>query len=184
MPITRKENENSLFKELGNDSEEALIQIGLVYFSSLIEASFKVCKNRTLAKEIAVDTVRSLWENRVKVSQHKNPSAWLLKTIKNKSLNELKSLRRNKKMTLEENQHIPITENIQQNLEAREFAKQVNKAIEKLAPKQKEIIRLVLDGLSRKEIAKQLNRSESTIKNQIYKVYKNLRKIMKNYPEY
>jgi RNA polymerase sigma factor (sigma-70 family) len=184
MPIPPTHNELSLFKELGEGSEEALIRIYVLYYSRLAEASFRVCADRFLAKEIAFDSLQALWNNRIKVSGNDNPQGWLLKCVKNKTLNALKSERRRKTMSLADKEDIPAPANIQQNLEAKEYAKQVNGAIEKLAPKQKKIIKMVMEGFNRKEIAKDLSISESTIKKQIYNAYKNLRKILKDYPRY
>jgi DNA-directed RNA polymerase specialized sigma24 family protein len=145
MGIPSANNETSLFEELGKGSEEALIRIHMLYYSRLAEASFRVCADRELAKEMALESLQALWNNRIKVSEQDNPQGWLLKTVKNKTLNALKSQRRRKTMLLGDKEEIPGQTNIQQNLEAKEYTRQVSQAIQKLAPKQKNIIEMVMD---------------------------------------
>ncbi len=186
MAIQSKHEGNALFQELGKNSEEALMRIHEQFFSQLMEYSFEIVIDKELAKEIAMDTLQILWQNRKTVASMVNPVGWLFKCAHHKSLNELKAKRRKNIVSMSGDYDPEGPGNIENELEAKELSSFINLAMEKLPAQQKKIIQLSKDyGMNRKEIARHCNISESTVKNQITEARRHLRntleQLFKNY---
>ena len=180
MPAPPTHENNALFKELGKDSETALARIHKLYSPLLMACSFQILADKRLAEEIVMDTLLVLWQNRKIVSEMNNPSGWLSKCVYHKSINELDSKKRRPTVSISDELGLSAPDNIQTDLERKEFSQHINQEMEKLPPGQKKIIQLrKYFGLSRKEIARLYKVSEGTVKKQIDNAYKNLRKIMK-----
>ncbi len=170
-----------LFQSLGKGSEDALKIIYARCASQLMDYSFGIIADKDLAREVVMDTLHALWENRKAVSKMDKPVGWLFKTAYHKSLNKLRSEKRRRIDPIGDDLVLADAVTHGHHLELKEFHRQVDQAINQLPEQQQKIIRLSRDhGLSRKEIAAHCKLSESTVKNHITKAYKKMRSILGN----
>ncbi|MDP4129792.1 MAG: sigma-70 family RNA polymerase sigma factor [Bacteroidota bacterium] len=187
MPAGSSNNDNALFKKLGNGSQLELKPIYARYFSSLMKYVLRFVLSTEAAKEITMDVMELLWINREAVAEMDKPLSWLFTCAYYGALKYLRDKRKKAFIVpLEDGFNPPAPDKVEEiGLEARQLSQRIAIAIEQLPPRQKEIIQLKNDyGLNRKEIAEQLHISESTVKNQITEANKKLRKLMADISHY
>lgn len=181
MAISPIEINADLFRELGKGSEEALKLIYTRCASQLMDYSFGIIADKDLAREVVMDTLHALWENRKAISKMDKPIGWLVKTTYHKSLNKLRSEKRRKVDPIEDDLVLADADTRIHHLELNEFISHIDYAINQLPEQQQKMVRLARDhGLNRKEIAAYCKLSESTVKNHITRAYKKLRQILGN----
>lgn len=155
-------------------------QIYSRYYDGLATRSFQILANEALAKEAVMDTFLTLWINREEVAAMEKPVAWLYECTTHKSLNILRSEKRRKTVNMDDSLELPQPTSMEKEIDAREMARLVQKAIDLLPPRQREIFRLVKEkGWTRDQVAQQYNLSENTVKNHITDAQHSLRRILK-----
>ena len=186
MATNFNDNDNTLFVKLGKGSQKDLMAVLERYFSPLLHYISRVVLNRETAKEIVMDAMEILWENRISVATMEKPYSWLQKCAFNGSLKYLKTKSKNAFVVpLKEDFNPPAADKLEYGLEAKEFSDRIFLLIDQLPPRQKEIIRLkIYDNLTREQIARRLHISESSVKNQITEANKKLRKLMEDISKY
>ena len=186
MATRFNDNDNTLFIKLGKGSQKDLMAVLERYFSPLVLYIFRVVLNREIAKEIVMDAMETLWEKRISVAAMEKPYSWLQKCAFNGALKYLKIKSKNGFVVpLGEDFNPPAADKLEYGLEAKEFSEHIAVLIDQLPLRQKEIIRLkIYDNLTREEIARRLNISESSVKNQITEANKKLRKLMEDISKY
>ena len=137
-------------------------QQGLVYFAN------QYLKNEDESIEIVNDSFMAIWERRESLKLDDSVKAYLYTTVRNKCLNTIK------RVNPEQYSHDVSTISlgsaitVQHDMEAEETAEKLNKAIEKLPPRCKEVFLLSRkEGLSYKQIAQALDLTVKTVENQI-----------------
>ena len=148
-----------LIKE-GNDL--ALQVLFDKYYDTLLELAMHFLKNISLAEEVVADTFLKLWEKRETLSIQQSPKAYLLRAIKNASLNMLKKEQysfRQAASKEETDSHNP--ESI---IQYNQLFQQVDQLISEMPTQRQLVFRLNrLDGLRYKEIAELLDISVETV---------------------
>lgn len=148
-------------------------QEGLVYFAN------QYLKNSDESIEIVNDAFMAIWERRETLKLDDSIKGYIYTTVRNKCLNAIKKV--NPEQYAEDVQEISRSSeyNIQHNLEAEETEGKLNRAIEALPPRCKEIFLLSRkEGMSYKEIAKTVDVSTKTVENQIGIALKQLKVVM------
>lgn len=177
MPEHFKNNDTELFAQLAADSQPALHAIAMRYEKMLMLRIEQIVHNPEWAREVLSDTIHTLWINRKEVAEKINPVAWLVVTARHKAINMIRNEKRKRTSSIEQFPLIESTYRIEIEIEEKELKKLIDLAAEKLAPREKLVYTLsIKNGLSRKEIAMQLNVSENTVKNQLRNAMIHLRK--------
>ena len=164
------------FGKLGKGSEAALNDIARLYKKEILFAIKRIVQHDELAKEIFMDTLQTLWEQKKAVAKMEKPVGWLLTIARKKAINKIRDEKVRSTVNPGELPLLKSTDNIEAAMEERELQKYIAMAEEKLPPRQRKVYRLrIRNGLSYKEIAKECGVSEHTIRNQLSKAMKILR---------
>jgi RNA polymerase sigma-70 factor (ECF subfamily) len=157
---------SSIYSKLDKDCFERLFK---ELYTPLCRYCLQFLRRTDLAEEIVQEQFIVLWEKRNEINITTSYKAYLYKSVKNRSLDYLKS--KFAKLTFEseeESIHIPFDTNPFEQAHQKELEKMIEKAIESLPQKCYAIFSMSRFGeLSNKEIANQLNISEKTVENQI-----------------
>jgi RNA polymerase sigma-70 factor (family 1) len=166
-----------LFKEIQEGSLPAFDELFLNYYNRLAAFAQQYVKRREYAEEITSELFVKLWLKRDSLSHISDPGVYLFISIKNASLNQLRSISKRTNIPVEEEKHEPsLNPHISgSDLERKELALKLNKAVEALPEQRKIIFRLVKEnGLKCREVAQILNISKRTVENQMFKAVKTL----------
>ncbi|HSC37768.1 MAG TPA: RNA polymerase sigma-70 factor [Chitinophagaceae bacterium] len=158
-----------LFARLSTGDEDAFRQIFHAFNSRLSYAIFRLVKSETETEEIIQEVFLRLWVNREKLPGIENPGGWLHTIASNLALSSLRrqATRRKNMQAISASADIHTDEPAMQ-LDAKEIQHIVQEAIAQLPASRRQVFILSRQqGLNRREIAKQLNISESTVKNQL-----------------
>jgi RNA polymerase sigma-70 factor (family 1) len=168
MALSEKE-ELELLKNASKQSFEALYHR---YSGKLYNFVMKVSKgDNYMAEELVQRTFIKVWGNRESVNSEKSFISYLCTIAKNMLLNEYEH--QTIQFIYEEYIKVKSAENencTEKEVDKKLLEEYIDKLADKLPPKRKEIFILSRkEGFSNKEIAKQLNISESTIETQLSK---------------
>lgn len=132
-----------------------------------------------LAEDVVQDVFISLWQKRSSLSEIENPPAYLQRITRNRCIDELR------KLQTEQNTKSAVWEQLQQNQTianasaSRELGGLINKAIEQLPPKRKEIFLLSRNtDMSYQAIADVSGLSKNTVKSHLQLAIKEVREYL------
>ena len=126
MATNFNDNDNTLFIKLGKGSQKDLMAVLERYFSPLLHYISRVVLNREIAKEIVMDAMEILWENRISVATMEKPYSWLQKCAFNGALKYLKIKSKNAFVVpLKEDFNPPAADKLEYGLEAKEFSDRI-----------------------------------------------------------
>ena len=171
-----------LWEEFRKGSEAAFIEIYNQYFQVLYEYSFRLSSNKPLCKDSIQDLFYKLRQNRSSLPSVQSPKAFLIKSIRNQLLNEIKKSKRS--ATLNEasiNQSFLVTPSHETVIIARQFSqsqlRRISWAIAKLTEHQREAIHFFFyEELGYAEIADIMGmKSTRAARNLIYRSLKAIR---------
>lgn len=136
-----------------------------------------------LSKDIVQDVFIKVWEKRVPYNCENTIRAFLYTSVKNKSLDYLKSKRVKMTDTLSDKKiEIVDTDSMfLKEVAVSEISSHIDKAINTLPKKCAVIVRLSISEYTNVEIAEKLNISINTVKTQKKIGYEKLRPLLKNY---
>jgi len=146
-------------------------------YVDLVRYCLQFVKERETAEEIVQDLFVYVWEKRNDIEIRTSVSSYLYKSIKNKSINYLKSKFARIEFT-DESALFNISEftNPEQQYQARELEQRIDLAMKSLPEKCFDVFYLSrFSPLSNKEIASSLNITEKTVENQITIALKRIR---------
>lgn len=153
------------------------LYIGLCLFAN------KYLNNMELSKDIVQDAFIKIWEDKIEFHNETNVKSYLYTTVKNKSLDYLKSKQYRATDRIQEG-HL---ENIEKQsfflreVVIMEAAQIIENAVQTLPNKCAQIIRLAIKEHSNAEIAEALQISINTVKAQKKIAYKRLKPLLKGY---
>ena len=171
-------NEDRLFKAIKLD-KTSFDQIYKQYWSKLYIYAFNVLREKEICEDIVQEIFIDLWAKRDNV-QITDLNSYLYQSVKYQIFNHFRKSKYKKQLLIKFN--LMNTQNgIDELYEEKELNVQLKDIISKL-PKQRRIIFKMsrYDGLSNKEISENLNISLQTVKNQISKSLKFIRRSLKN----
>ncbi len=174
-----------LVKELKGGSYSAFDQLYEIYADLLYGYTLDLIKSPYEAKDILQETFLRIWINRDNISTEYPFKAYLYKIARNLILNsfrkQMNSIAFENYISSEEYQK-NIDNNIEKEIYFDEFYQNLEKAKDALPDRQKQIFELSREqGMSITEIAKDLNISEQTVKNQLSLALKTLREKLSQY---
>jgi len=177
-----------LVKELKDGSYRAFDQLYEIYADLLYGFVLDLTKSPTEAKDILQETFLRIWINRDNISTDYPFKAYLYKIARNLILNsfrkQMNSIAFENYISSEEYQKY-ADNNIEKEIYFDEFYQNLEKVKDALPDRQKQIFELSREqGMSITEIAKDLNISEQTVKNQLSLALKTLREKLSRYSSF
>ena len=160
----------------------AFEQLYRFLYSRLIRFSVYYVGDKQAAEDLVTEVFVKCWENRTSGTTVLNPESYFFIAVKNQSL---KHLKKNSSVTFidlaDVDEDVSATAQTPQYLlETKELHKQLNLAIESLAPQAREVFRLIKEGgMKYKEVAELLNISPRTVQTQLFRAIAKLRLILK-----
>jgi RNA polymerase sigma-70 factor (family 1) len=169
---------NVLFlRVIEHDDYKAFEDIFKNSYYSLCNFSNKLVHSRELAEEVVDDVFYNLWKNRKKIQINTSFKSYLLTAVKNRSLDYLRKLKKERNLAIENAAGIACNQSIaSETMAFEELSRKIEKAIQAL-PKQCKLIFLLSrdQELKYKEIAEMLNISIKTVDTQMGRALKHLR---------
>jgi len=178
-------NYTTIFFTLSEDKTYNINTLTEVSFEFIFKSSFKgLCyfaqryvKDLDTAKEIVQEAFINLWEKRDSIDLSKSVNSYLTTTIYNRSLNYLRDNKKfNKDILTFENLYSFNNQDTGDKLVAAEINLKINKAIEELPEKCREVFHLSrFENLKYRQIANKLNISIKTVETQMSKALQHMR---------
>ncbi len=176
--INTKEISPELVGRIREGDVSAYKLVFTTWWNPLLNFANRIVKDVEQSENILQDTFLYIWENRSKLNPDQNLKTYLFTTVRNKSLNHLRSSGESKKSD-EDIAEIEDDRSIHAGLENLELGEAVKKAVNKLPDKCKEIFELSrYDNLTYREISETLGISQKTIEAQMSRAYRKLRALL------
>ncbi len=165
---------------LSKGSEEAYYLLFYTYFKPLTAFATKLLGDQEAAKDLVQEVFGSLYEKRNDLNIKGSLKSYLFTAVNNKALNEIRQIKLHRAHHLEiayrQNETFPPNKD----LELADLQAQIDKLIEKLPARCREIFELSrFQKLSNEEIAGRLGLSKRTVETQISIALKHMRKGLK-----
>lgn len=170
----------SLFTRVREDDYEAFQIIFRVSYRRLCAYSKQMVSSPELAEEIVDDVFCNLWQNRKKIHIASSFQSYLNTSVRNRSLDCLRKLKREKIFQLDKAERVPCGQSIAtESLVYEELRVQIERAVTRLPEQCRIIFRMSREqDLSYKEIACRLNISVKTVDTQIGRALRSVRQFM------
>lgn len=174
-----QKNEIALYWQASkNGDQQAFRKLFDLLYPSLVSTAYRYVQSEDLAKDFAQEAFLELWKRRQQLDIQISVSAYLSRTVVNKSLNHLKSSKRIDYLG-EAPEPLGASEMMtaQEKMEQEEEYQELYQAIDQLPDRCRVIFVMSrFEELSHKEIASKLDISTKTIESQITRAFKMLRK--------
>jgi RNA polymerase sigma-70 factor, ECF subfamily len=162
--------------------EGAYDSVFRTWYPVLVRVATALLREVDAAEEVAQDVMLELWRRRHLLDADVSLRAYLLRSIRNRSLNHLRHLRvrRQSEAEIEATYNAPLGSD--QPIVAKELADAVQTAIRELPPRCREVFELSrVHGLKYAEIAETLEISQKTVEAQMGKALKLMRQRLANW---
>ena len=178
-----KSEELKYLKELGDDSKGAFDELFRHYYPKLKNFLLAMLKDEEEAKDVAQSIFVKVWAKRKSISEVRFFSAYLFRMAKNAVYDCYDRNQIREYSLLEKESVIPFHESpIEDSLYASELEELINIAISGMPERRREIFLMSRqDGLSNKEIAKELDINQRTVENQITTALSMLREVVTSF---
>jgi RNA polymerase sigma-70 factor (ECF subfamily) len=156
--------------------EGAYDSVFRTWYPILVRVATALLREIDAAEEVAQDVMLELWRRRHLLDTDVSLRAYLLRSIRNRSLNHLRHLRvrRQSEAEIEATYHAPLGSD--QPIVAKELSDALQSAIRELPPRCREVFELSrMHGLKYAEIAEALEISQKTVEAQMGKALKLMR---------
>lgn len=152
-----------------------------MFQKELTYLALSIVHHKETAEEIVNDSFLKIWNRRDKFNSIKELKSYLYITVKNGCLDFIKSPKNNTSLFVQAEEYsVPSLENIESKLIYSELLGLLMREIDKLPEKQRKVFVLsYIDGLSVKEIAKEMNISENAVSINKYEATKTIRTLFK-----
>ena len=179
-------SDKEICHQLQNDDKDILKYLFDSYYENLVRFAISLISNNEVGEEIAQDVFVNIWNNRKQFSIESSLKAYLFTSVRNRSINHLKS-----KYEKIKHQDISKIRNLQtgsladQDIQAEQLQEIISEAIAKLPEKCKIIFNLSRNSdLTYNEIAEKLSISNRTVQAQIGIAIKRIKEHLNNHWEY
>lgn len=164
------ENLNHIAAKLHQGDKNALSSLLDDHYYIFHSYALKIIGDKTISKEIVLDTFTNLWINRSKLSKVSDFRSYIYSSIRNGAVDYIRKFRRSDIESLSDNYNhiLEIKQTPEDIVVSEQELSKINEAIDQLPPRCKEILYLVKEEkLKYKEVAKILGISERTVENHI-----------------
>jgi RNA polymerase sigma-70 factor (family 1) len=177
MTAYSKFTDEQLVAFLKNGDDRAFAEIYRRYADKLAGFAASKLFNLDDARDILHDIFVKLWENRGEIHITANLQSYLFAIVRHRIIDKIrKNVTREEYAAVRQSLANVFSESLEEEIEARELKAAINKSLDQLSPRVKEVYKLSREeGLSNREIAEKLNVSEQTVKNQLTTALKHLR---------
>ncbi len=184
MKINMTENQSQqLWKQVCEDDNINSFQtLHGLHYRLLCDFVFSYLKEKELCEEVISDVFVTIWQKRKDLQDIRNIKSYLYTCSKNHSIDLIRknSIRIQTDSNLYEIEIPDVDTNTLPTLEMKEFREYLQKAVDELPPKCKQIFKMMNnDQLSYNEIAEILSLSRKTVEAQMSIAYKKLTHILK-----
>lgn len=180
---------SELYQLIAEGDEQAFNVLYERHWRKLFRFLYRMTKSREMAEELTADVFLKLWIGRELVPEIHNMDGFLYQVAHRKALDFLKLAAREsslqKVISLQMIGEIAeSTEQPDKHLMEEEYRRIVEAAILQLSPQRKKVFTLSREeGMTHKEIARQLNLSPGTVKRTMSDALESIRRYLKEHPE-
>ncbi len=172
------DDELRFISDINAKKENAWKRLYQNYYPALCNYASRIIQDEVIVEDIVQESLINLWDSSATFQNIRSLTGWLYQAVYTRSLNTIRDQARTNKL------HQNLWESVKEEL-TEEMA--INSAIEEeilhkfrtiitqLSPQQQEIMKMSMDGMKVKEIAKVLNVSENAIKMQKKRAYSVIR---------
>ncbi len=177
MKAKKLSSEHQLFSQMIQGNELAFEQIFHHYNARIYPFMLKKTKSHHLSEELVQELFIKLWEGRGKLTDVKNPDAYIFSMAAHALLNHWRKVSRDTDMRNRLWQELCRFSNLTDDaVDYKESKSIIQAAVELLPPQRKKIYLMSrIEGMSHEEIARILNLSRSTVNNQLSQTLKFIR---------
>lgn len=170
-----------MLKDLANSDEQTFRVIFDHYKGPFHATAFKMTRSAGIAEEIIQEVFVTLWMKRKLVADADNPEGYLFTILHNSIYSHFRKLAQERRLESKlEQQREYSYNNIETILIEKEDRTILENVINQLPPQQRLIYKLAKqEGISREEIATQLNISPNTVRNHLSAAVEHLRTCLK-----
>lgn len=166
-------NEKGLLHRIAAGDEKAFRIFFDLYKERFYAVVLKMAGSDAVAQEMVQDIFLKIWQNRASLSEINNPEAYFFTSLYRQVYRHFKKLALDKKLVSILSQSPGFNNITDETLLARESERVLNEAVAKLPPQQQTVFRLSRQqGLSREQIATELNLSPNTVRNHLAEAIK------------
>jgi len=166
------------------DRPVAFEELFRLHYTELCRYALRLTRNEEVAEEVVQEVFISFWERRNEITITHSVKAYLISSVRNRSINYLKLQlpKDRKKEEIEEHNSGASVEDTSAGIEYKELYDLIQHAITSLPEKCRAIFVLSREeGMTYQQIADQLNLSLKTVENQMSIALKKLRSTMKSH---
>ena len=168
--------DQELLAKVKAGEEGAFDEVFRLWYPTLVRVAAALVHDHDAAEEVAQDVMHELWRRREALDSSVSLRAYLLRSIRNRSLNHLRHLRVRRESETEVEALYDAPLRADQPIIAKELADAVQVAFEDLPPRCREIFELSrIHGLKYAEIAESLGISQKTVEAQMGKALRVMR---------
>ena len=169
-------DDRELLERVRAGDEAAYDTVFRAWYAPLVRVAGALLKDTDAAEEVVQDVMVELWRRRHVMDTGITIRAYLLRAVRNRSLNHLRHLkvRRDTTVDVEAMYDEPVASD--QPVVARELGEAVRVALDELPPRCREVFDLSrVQGLKYSEIAETLGISQKTVEAQMGKALRHMR---------
>ncbi|MDN5204244.1 sigma-70 family RNA polymerase sigma factor [Fulvivirgaceae bacterium BMA10] len=172
-----------LWNLIRKDDSEAMIKLYKRHYHILYSYGMKICRSKELTKDCIQEIFTNIWASRRTLNKVKIVRSYLLQTLWNKLVGELKkNSKRNdiiQKQVYQSDIIFSHEDKLIDEENESELMKRLSNSISSLSKSQKEMIfMLFYEGLSYKQIAEKKSVNYQSVKNLSHKTIKKLRELI------
>jgi RNA polymerase sigma-70 factor (family 1) len=176
-------NEKALLQQIAQGKETAFRIVFDHYRDAIYSFALKVVRHEMLAEEIVQDVFVKIWINRSGLPEVRQFADFIYIIARNHTFNCLRRLARERKLNSTTTEELQIAGvSAEATVLQRDYDRLLQQAVARLPPQQKLVYTLSREhGLSREEIAEQLNISAGTVKAHMGQALRTIRQYFKTY---
>ena len=177
MPLDNLYTDRILLQQVANGDMLAFRQLFDLYKLRLFSFVLQMTHSKVDAEEIVQEVFTKLWEIRTDLIHVDYPGKYIYTIARNKTLNHLTKLARDRQLLQQVWSNLSQTENSTEAiLQAQESQRLIGEAINRLSLQRQTIFRLSREqGLTHEEIATRLGLSKSRVKNILVEILKHIK---------
>lgn len=169
---------------LRQGSEEAFSLVFHEYYSLLCAVAYQYVKDVPASESLAEDALCTLWERRSELLPLHSLRGWLLRAVRNRSIDHLRSIHADRQLDIETaaRQCFVADDDVFERYVRMELEREIEAHVNALPTECQQVFRMSrYDGMTYNEIAQRLGISVNTVKYHIKNALTTLRRDLKPY---